>query len=157
MLITRIVLSTYLPSLYIPDRPFSAPTAPIRVLSIQDGKKVEKDLKGVEAFTSPNYVTGLAAALLSKVSIWISNLHPHPVSISRLSSTSHSWMTYDRRFIPAHFSFQNKKSSGGSRADCIARTPLRPQSERIPDPPSTPPILDPRHRTPQRPFPTLPF
>jgi hypothetical protein len=64
----RMIVSTYLPSLYIPDRPFSAPTAPIRVLSIENGKKVEKGLKGVEAITSPNYVTGLAAALLSKVS-----------------------------------------------------------------------------------------
>ena len=64
----RIIVSTYLPSMYIPDQPFSLPTAPIRVLSLENEEKISRDLKGVEAITSPNYVTGLAAALLSIVS-----------------------------------------------------------------------------------------
>jgi hypothetical protein len=54
--------------MYIPDQPFSLPTAPIRLLSLENGERVTRDLKGMEAITSPNYVTGLAAALLSKVS-----------------------------------------------------------------------------------------
>jgi hypothetical protein len=64
----RLIVSTYLPSMYIPDQPFSLPTAPIRVLSLENGEKISRDLKGLEAITSPNYVTGLGAALLSKVS-----------------------------------------------------------------------------------------
>jgi hypothetical protein len=67
----RIIVSTYLPSMYIPDQPFSLPTAPIRALSLENGERISRDLnglKGMEAITSPNYVTGLAAALLSKVS-----------------------------------------------------------------------------------------
>jgi len=85
----RIIVSTYLPSMYIPDQPFSSPTAPIRVLSLENGEKISRDLKGVEAITSPNYVTGLAAALLSKVSapylwscdipyLWLRQSHPQP-------------------------------------------------------------------------------
>ena len=54
--------------MYIPDQPFSLPTAPIRYLSIENGQRVSKELKGAEGITSPNYVTGLAASLLSKVS-----------------------------------------------------------------------------------------
>jgi hypothetical protein len=54
--------------MYIPDQPFSLPTAPIRVLSLENGERLSPDLKGMEAITLPNYVTGLAAALLSKVS-----------------------------------------------------------------------------------------
>lgn len=65
---SRIIVSTYLPSMYIPDQPFSLPTAPIRGLSIENGQRTSRSLNGVEAITSPNYVTGLAAALLSKVS-----------------------------------------------------------------------------------------
>lgn len=62
-------MSTYLPTLYIPDKPFSLPSAPIRALLIQDKSRKDQTLKGVEAITSPNYVTGLAAAILSNVGI----------------------------------------------------------------------------------------
>jgi hypothetical protein len=72
----RIIVSTYLPSMYIPDQPFSLPTAPIRVLSLENGERVSPDLKGMEAITSPNYVTGLAAALLSPYLANVSSHHP---------------------------------------------------------------------------------
>ena len=63
----RLAVSSYLPSMYIPDRPFTLPTAPIRYLAINGDKVVTKEIKCAEPITSPNYVTGLAAALLSRV------------------------------------------------------------------------------------------
>lgn len=57
--------------MYIPDRPCTLPTAPIRYLTINGGRVDSKDIKGAEPITSPNYVTGLAAALLSKVRLSI--------------------------------------------------------------------------------------
>jgi hypothetical protein len=63
----RMIVSTYLPSLYIPDRPFTLPSAPIRYSAVEGGHTGQKKVDGAELITSPNYVTGLSAALLSKV------------------------------------------------------------------------------------------
>jgi hypothetical protein len=98
-LIARMVVSTYLPSMYIPDRPFSLPSAPVRALQVLNGSKMEHSVKGVEAITSPNYVTGLAAALMSKVrhhaksstSTW--HIHETTVELSGMTADSTSSYT----------------------------------------------------------------
>lgn len=61
------MVSTYLPSLYIPDRPLELYAAPIRYLAIKDGHVASRSVRGAESITSPNYVTGAAAALLTMV------------------------------------------------------------------------------------------
>jgi hypothetical protein len=80
--------------MYIPDQPFSLPTAPIRILSLENGERVSPDLKGMEAITSPNYVTGLAAALLSNVSppqVWSCGVtYPMVSASTRLRHPSYS-------------------------------------------------------------------
>ena len=73
----------------------------------------------------------------------------------REAHPTHGLLTIGTSF--QHFSIQNKQGSGERKADCIARTPLQPQSKRIPHPPPTPPILNLRHRAPQRSLSTLPI
>ena len=69
--------------MYIPDRPFTLPTAPIRYLAINGGRVDPKEVQGAEVITSPNYVTGLAAALLSKVCPSCPNCHDVSIAMIR--------------------------------------------------------------------------
>jgi len=82
-----------------------------------------------------------------------------PLPLPRLSITTHILPMIKTHSGPhsENAPFLTARSSGGSRADGIARTPLQPQSKRIPDPPPTPSILNSRHRAPQRPLATLPI
>lgn len=79
---SRMIVSTYLPSMYIPDRALSLPTAPIRHVTIHGAQIIDKTVDGAEPLSSPNYVTGLAAALLS-------NVRSSPVSPGILLSLPH--------------------------------------------------------------------
>jgi len=73
-----------------------------------------------------------------------------PLPLPRLSITAHilPMITSLSRSHSETAPFFSEGSSGGSRADGIAPTPLQPQSKRIPNPPPTPIILNPRPRTP---------
>lgn len=81
----RLVVTTYLPSMYIPDfsseNPQSYDDAPIRYLSSEPTANGAPSADGGAVYESPNYVTGLPAALLSLV-------RSSPVQTCRKSSTS---------------------------------------------------------------------
>ena len=79
----RIIASSYLPAMYISSssESYDSPSSPIRYVQLHGSSTAELDKAGLRPFGSPNFITGLAAAVGSEVRF----VQPHTVTACRIA------------------------------------------------------------------------
>ena len=96
----RFIASSYLPAIYIPSLSEKADGSlmPIRYIQLHASSTTDLDEAGLKPFSSPNFITGLAAAIGSEVSV-SDNIFSEPVS--RSTSVVGRPLTLDQAVHPS--------------------------------------------------------